>query len=128
MQTDEDTCVLYIQPGPYTTVEPVIDDLTRKMAAAYQAAKSDGMCWRGVHICRCGVNSTNCDYTLPSGQKTNSLCVHYLAFHRGEVPEAELAKVAALDSGEAEPNARELAQPAQRRVSRYEMLTGESPV
>ncbi len=114
--------ILYINPGPYTPSEPVIDELTRKMAAAYRASESNGMCWRGVHFCRCGVNSTNTDYILPGGQQTNSLCVHYLAFHRDEVPEAELAKVAALDAGEAEPTAEELARPAKRRVDRYEQL------
>ena len=126
--TSRDTHVLYIQPGPYTPAEPVIDELTRKMAAAYRAAESDGMCWRGFHVCRCGVNSSNCDYILPGGQQTNSLCVHYLAFHRNEVPAEELAKVAALESGEAEPTTEELARPAKRRVSRYEMLTGQSPI
>ena len=116
--TSRDTHVLYMEPGPYTPAEPVIDELTRKMAAAYRASISDGACWRGFHVCRCGVNSSNCDYVLPSGQQTNSLCVHYLAFHRDEVPEAELAKVAALESGETEPTAEELARPAKRRVSR----------
>ena len=124
----DDTHVLYIQPGPYTPAEPVIDELTRKMAGAYRAAKSDEMYWRGFHVCRCGVNSSNCDYILPGGQQTNSLCVHYLAFHRSEIPEAELAKVAAFDSGEEEPNAEELARPAKRRIPRYEMLTGKLPI
>ena len=128
MQAGSETYVLYVEPGPYTSAGPVIDELTRKMAAAYRAARSDEMYWRGFHVCRCGVNSSNCDYILPGGQQTNSLCVHYLAFHRREVPETELAKVAALESGEAEPSAEELARPAKRRISRYEMLTGESPI
>jgi len=123
-----ETHVLYVQPGPYTSAEPVLDELTRKMAAAYRAAESNGACWRGFHVCACGVNSDNTDYILPGGQQTNSLCVHYLAFHRNEVPAEELAKVAALESGETEPTAEELAKPEKRRVSRYEMLTGELPV
>lgn len=122
--TDLATHVLYIQPGRYTSAEPAIDDLTRKMTAAYRAAESNGACWRGFHVCACGVNSTNTDYVLPGGQQTNSLCVHYLAFHRSEVPESELAKVAALDADEREPNAEELARPARRYVSRYEQITG----
>ena len=120
----DDAYVLYIEPGRYTSAEPVIDDLTRKMTAAYRAAESSGACWRGFHVCRCGVNSSNTDYVLPGGQQTNSLCVHYLAFHRNEVPETELAKVAALEAGEAEPSAEELARPTQRYVSRYERITG----
>ena len=120
--TSRATHVLYVEPGPYTPAEPVIDELTRKMTAAYRSAESDGMCWRGFHVCRCGVNSTNHDFILPNGQQTNSLCVHYLAFHREDIPEAELAKVAALESGEAEPNTEELARPAKRRVDRYQQL------
>jgi hypothetical protein len=119
---DRDTHVLYIEPRPYTPEEPVIDELTRKMTAAYRAAESTGVHYRGFHVCRCGVNSSNTDYILPDGRQVNSLCVHYLAFHRDDVPEAELAKVAALGSGEEEPDAGELARPAQRKVDRYEVL------
>lgn len=119
--TSRDTHILYIEPGPYTSEEPVIDELTRKMTAAFRLAEP-GPGWRGFHVCRCGVNSSNCDYTLPDDRQANSLCIHYLAYHRDEVPEAELAKVAALASGDAEPTAEELARPAQRRVDRYEVL------
>jgi hypothetical protein len=122
--TDCDTHVLYIKPGRSTSAEPVIDELTRKMAAAYRAAESSGVLWRGFHVCACGVNSSNTDYVLPGGQQTNSLCVHYLAFHRDEVPAGELAKVAALEAGEAEPNTEELARPARRYVSQFEQITG----
>ena len=129
MSTDPaEVRVLYVNPGPYTSPEPLIDELTRKMTAAYRAARSDEMYWRGFHVCRCGVNSTNCDYILPGGQQANSLCIHYLAFHRDEVPAEELAKVSALAAGEAEPSPEELARPAKRRVSRYEQLTGINPV
>lgn len=120
--------VLYLTPGPSTSAEPVIDELTRKMTAAFRASESTGVRWRGVHFCRCGVNSDNTDYILPGGRQTNSLCIHYLAFHRDEVPGGELAKVAALEAAEAEPSAEELARPAKRHVSRYEQLTGINPV
>ena len=123
-----DETVLYLRPGPNTSAEPVIDDLTRKMTAAFRAAESTGVRWRGFHVCRCGVNSDNTDYILPGGQQTNSLCIHYLAFHRDEVPPEELAEVAALEAGDAEPSAEELARPAKRHVSRYEQLTGINPI
>ena len=74
------------------------------------------------------MNSDNTDYILLNGQQTNSLCIHYLAFHRDEVPAEELAKVTALEAGEAEPSAEELTRPAKRRVSRYEQLTGINPI
>lgn len=111
MITGSDDSVLYIKPSAKVTAEPDIDKLTRKMAAAFRAARETGVHWRGYHLCRCGAASTNTDYALPGGGYTNSLCVHYLAFHRDEVPPAELAKVAALTSGEAEPDAKELAPP-----------------
>jgi len=105
-----DRGILYVEPSAATSAEPVIDELTRKMVAAYRKGQS-GTRWRGWHTCACGAHSDNTDYTLPNGEQTNSLCVHYLAFHRSEVTEAQLRKVAALDCGEEEPNEKELAAP-----------------
>ena len=99
--------ILYIEPSARTSAEPVIDDLTRKMAAAYRLG-TPGPGYRGVHTCACGVMSSNCDYTLPGGDQTNSLCVHYLAFHRDEVPASQLEKVRRLNSDEVEPTEDEL--------------------
>jgi hypothetical protein len=39
---------------------------------------------------------------------TNSLCVHYVAYHRHEVPEAELEKSRQLTAKSAEPTSQEL--------------------
>lgn len=108
MKTDRG--ILYIEPSVATSAEPVIDELTRKMVAAYRKGQS-GPRYRGFHVCACGVFSDNTDYTLPNDEQTNSLCVHYMAFHRDEVPEAQLRKVAALDCGEEEPNEKELSTP-----------------
>ena len=90
---------LYIEPQEAPSPEPIIDTLTKKMAAAFLKA-TPGPGYRGVHRCSCGICSSNCDYALPNGEQTNSLSVHYLAYHRQEVPKAQLEKVAALNFGE----------------------------
>lgn len=109
--------ILYIEPSANTSAEPVIDELTRKMASAFREGVGQ-MRFRGFHKCECGAESTNTDYKLPNGERTNSLCVHYLAFHRAEVPAEQLIKVANLTYGEKEPTAEELARPGSRSPSR----------
>jgi hypothetical protein len=54
---------------------------------------SAGMGTRGWHTCVCGETSHACDYMLIPGYYTNSLAVHYLESHRGEVPKTELEKI-----------------------------------
>jgi hypothetical protein len=107
----KETDFLYIEPREQATSTPLIDALTRKMAAAFRLGVESLYSTKGFHLCRCGAASSNCDYQLPNGEWTNSLCVHYLAHHRSEVPQAQLDKVAALTYGEAEPNENELRSP-----------------
>src|SRR6185312_7678729 len=90
---------------------PVVDGITRKMCAAFRGAKPSDYASGGVHVCYCGATSSSCDYHLPSGDLTNSLCVHYLAHHRVDVGEAPLTAVRRFASGEAEPNQDELQSP-----------------
>lgn len=119
--------ILYIEPQKPPSKMPVIDGLTRKMTAALRQAER-GACWLGVHGCTgCyphDIMSHSCDYVLPNGQETNSLCIHYLAYHRDEVPTSEKLKVMKLGMGEADPTAEELAHPpeAPRRKTREEVL------
>jgi len=93
---------LYIEPVGKASAQPVIDNITRKMAgslcAAYVRKPEPGR--SGFHTCVCGVSSDNRDLRLSDGKLTNSLCVHYLAFHRKEVPESEIKKVMALSDRE----------------------------
>lgn len=103
--------ILMIEPSAKTSVQPVIDELTRKMTAAMRKATYSGG-YRGVHECACGEMSGNKDLFLENGQMTNSLAVHYLAFHRDAVPASELDKVRALPNEEAEPNQEELSDPS----------------
>jgi hypothetical protein len=106
--------ILYIEPSRRISELPVIDELTRKMTAAFRRCE-DGTAFRGWHTCACGAASDNCEHILPNKIETNSLCIHYLAFHRTEIPAAELEKVQQLPYGETEPNERELAAPRQKQ-------------
>jgi hypothetical protein len=100
--------LLYVVPTRECSVAPVLDKWTRRMTASFHAAESCAWFSCGVHECVCGAISTPSDYALPNGWITNALCVHYLAYHRDEVPEPELERVGRLGEGEAEPNQREL--------------------
>ena len=103
--------LLMIEPSGSVSAQPTIDALTRKMTAALRQA-GKGATYRGFHACRCGARSSNRE-TFVGHEKvqTNSLAVHYLAYHRTEVPTAELQKVATLQFGEAEPSEAELSAP-----------------
>ncbi|MGH7304021.1 MAG: hypothetical protein ACRELZ_12065 [Candidatus Rokuibacteriota bacterium] len=78
------------------TDEPVIDELTMRMAAALRKATEPDYFQLGFHTCVCGAISEAQDALLANGWTTNTLCVHYLAYHRLEVPEADLGMVRAL--------------------------------
>jgi hypothetical protein len=104
----KDNGVLYIEPSNTASPEPVIDELTRKMTAAYRQSVPAENYTKGVHICNCGATSDNREHVLPNGEETNSLCIHYLAFHRDEVPQFQLDKVSSLNFGEEEPSHSEL--------------------
>ncbi|MDP3981370.1 MAG: hypothetical protein Q8Q33_08170 [Chlamydiota bacterium] len=114
-----DKGILYIEPSATTSPQPIIDELTRKMTAAYRQS-TRGPAFRGSHTCGCGAHSDNCEHILPDGVETNSLCVHYLAYHRDEIPAAQLDKVRQLTYGEAEPKARELAAPGKAQSTRQD--------
>ena len=105
-----DSGMLYMEPRQAPAIKPIIDSRTRKMTAAFRQA-SEGDHWMGWHTCSCGAESSSCDFILPNKEETNSLCVHYLAWHRDEVSALQLQKVEALDCGEVYPNLDELASP-----------------
>jgi hypothetical protein len=112
--------LLFIEPKGSPTTEPCIDHYTRKVTAAIHACKEEGVLTlsgeffpnvltKGFHVCGCGnAASGNHDYKLPGGLITNSLAMHYLAYHRDEVPESELVKIEGLNCGEEIPTADEL--------------------
>jgi len=92
-----DNLLLYIRPTQPASKKPVEDELTAKMRALLAVAQK-GTCWRGWHTCVCGEHSTTYDLVLPDGTITNSLAVHYLAYHRDEVPESEIDKLNRIDT------------------------------
>lgn len=110
-----------IEPTRAPSTTPVIDELTRKMTAAWHERHNSDHGYRGFHVCECGVFSDNKDHWIDADADrllTNSLCIHYLAFHRDDVPQEELEKVRALTFGEAEPDEEELAAPRRQSTER----------
>ena len=99
--------LLYIEPSRHISPEPVIDELTRKMAAGFRQS-TISVTWRGDHHCACGARSDHNDHLLRNGVETNTRCVHYLAYHRAEVPSLQLDIVAALKEEPVEPTKLEL--------------------
>jgi hypothetical protein len=103
--------LLFIEPGPAAEA-PVIDALTRKLAAAWLGHDVGHVGHRYTHKCSCGARSDNRDHYVRTTEgkrfKTNSLAIHYLAFHRDEVPAAELAKLEQLPVAEGNPTRTQL--------------------
>ena len=91
--------ILFIEPKGPPAKKAVLDSIYYRMYYAYSAGKDAPYRFRGFHVCTgegCSQVSSNTDRILATGQKTNSLCHHYLAFHRDEVPEEELEKIKRL--------------------------------
>ena len=97
---DKANMLLYIEPVNPPDHQPLRDELSQRMVAAWRRRVSPLSGFRGVHSCACGAQSDNMDHVVhgADGQAftTNSLCVHYLMFHRAEVPDSELEKVRLL--------------------------------
>jgi hypothetical protein len=106
--------LLFIQPRLSPTDEPLIDDLTLRMTSALRRASTPDYRFCGVHVCLCGARSDSANRVLPSKAVTNTLCVHYLAYHRAEVPVAELNAVGLLSVGTESPTRAELGAPEYR--------------
>lgn len=100
--------MLYIEPKNPPSEEPIIDELTMKMAASLRKAALPSYQYLGFHTCVCGAKSDSTDFILPNGLLTNSLCVHYLAYHRAEIEETELWAVDGLSDGFEYPDSHEL--------------------
>ena len=88
--------ILFIEPSKGAATEPVQDELSTKMREAMAHAGHPNYSYFGYHQCVCGAKSDSTDWILHTGQLTNSLAVHYLEYHREQVPLDELAKVRAM--------------------------------
>jgi hypothetical protein len=89
----DESHLLFIEPKGPASQSPVEDELTATMRAAFATATIPEEFTLGYHECVCGARSTGNFYFLENGLETNSLAVHYLQFHRDEVPASELMKV-----------------------------------
>lgn len=100
--------MLYLVPKSLPSDDPIIDELTMRMVASLRKATLPDYRYLGFHTCVCGARSDSTDFILPNGLRTNSLCVHYLAYHRAEIEDGELAAVKELSDAFAYPNSDEL--------------------
>jgi hypothetical protein len=106
-----DRWLLFIEPEQPASALPVIDDPTLRITAAFRRATPDRLIYCGVHQCKCGATSHRRNYHLPNGETTHSLCIHYMAHHRAEVPQQQMAKVLLLANGDLQPTDEELQGP-----------------
>lgn len=94
---------------------PILDALTRKATALYRHKvwTSETRRFRGWHTCICGAQSDNRLHKLRdvSGPETNSLLVHYVAYHRDEISADDRAILEAFNGPGEDPTAEELAPP-----------------
>lgn len=87
---------MFIEPKGKKLVE-VNDELTAyaKMLTERMTSREDYT--KGWHSCACGkANSSNVTYSVNLGDTkyiTNSLLLHYVQFHRSEIPEFEMEKL-----------------------------------
>ena len=111
------TGLVFIEPklAPVATE----DALTKQTRELVRGLSQSTYFYKGIHSCSCGARSDSKDhYFTPPGRNkpthiTTSLLLHYVEFHRAEIPAediAELEKVLKLESGELV-----LAQPANAR-------------
>jgi hypothetical protein len=108
LRPEKGPTLLFSEPQQPPSDRPVIDDLTRKLAGAYRLSREADYAYCGFHECSCGALSDTTDHYLSDGTMTNSLSVHYLAYHRHEVSEAELEFVRRLSADGVEPTTEEL--------------------
>lgn len=92
MEKYDDYYLLMIEPKNIAE-EPIEDELTRKTLAVWKNCTPSENAYRGFHRCICGETSSNRDYYTPKGRITNNLIVHYIKYHRSEVPKEEIQKL-----------------------------------
>ena len=133
--------LLFIEPENKPSEKPVLDELTRKLAASFRKAKTgaimrysvigegyefqEGNGWCGIHECSCGVCSGAIDYLLPNGEMTNGNCIHYMAYHREEIPQEQLDRIANLKDGMECPRVQEIKIPEENRKEKKPMTREE---
>lgn len=91
--------LLMIEPRYAKSATPDRDWATKKMTRLLNAAERINPTF-GWHTCVCGAKSDCCEWRLRGGLISNNLAVHYLTWHRSEVPAAEMMKLFELPEPE----------------------------
>jgi hypothetical protein len=118
--------LLYVAPTRKPSEHPVVDELTLKMVAALrQGSKPSGYIVLGVVTCVCGAMASMMNVTLPNGWLTNDLSVHYLAYHRAQVPQWQLDAVRTLPAGLEPPTEAEMYAPRFRSEVADDLLMAD---
>lgn len=102
--------LLFIEPKLAPEASPVIDEYTLKLAyqmahftkigVFYNGGFSPNISTMGVHTCTgdsCSAQSNSYDILLPCGLPTNTLALHYVMYHRSEVPVSDLQKIESME-------------------------------
>lgn len=100
------THLLYIEPKNEPSEYPLNDDITEMyeyIISQWDNTNTDKR-YRGIHRCSCGERSDNLDHTLKNNMHYNSLGLHYLQYHRDEVPTSEIEKIKSLYNIVKSPN------------------------
>ena len=118
--------LLFIEPSSPPSQEPLIDEVVKKMTTALLEARkagrigffdfscAEGKWWSnaqapGGHECDAckeqgrDISSLNYDFEISGRLYTHSLCLHYLAYHREEVPEWQINRILGLQVEQTEP-------------------------
>lgn len=86
--------LMFIEPKIKKTLF-IDDELSRRTAELQSLFVPHGPKYKGVHTCVCGQSSDNSTHYFPDGRRpvwaSHSLIYHYVAFHRSEIPEEEMA-------------------------------------
>lgn len=111
MLIDNPKVLLFIEPTKPASTDPILDNLTYKLLWAVRNFEKTGhitdqgdflnIITMGIHHCTgcCdkSISSHSYDLLLKNGFMTNTLAVHYIAFHRDEISTQELDKISLLE-------------------------------
>ena len=116
MKISKQNAMLYIHPAKEGSDEPIIDNLTKKILWATRNQIGRGVLFesgkfvldlstKGNHHCtgcnkKCPLSKAQ-DILLPNKLVTNTLAVHYVAQHRNELTEEEIALVESIEVDDA---------------------------
>ncbi len=107
--------ILYLQPKLPPSERPTIDSLTRKLTAALKNPKEQGSIVNGTFVpnlyslgcykCTCGkAIYASQDFRISDGLITNSVALHYAAYHRCEISKEEIFSIELALENEEEPS------------------------